>query len=250
MMSDNTRMTSKIKRVSMVDQACDYIKEYITTQRLKPGDKLPSEGALSAELDVNRLTIRMALQKLSTLGIIETRMGDGSYVKEFSFIPYLNEIYDVYFTCANMDEIYTLRRLIEMESIKQLIETATDEELTKLKETLDEFLRLEEEYVASGGDEEVFTRFLEKDMDFHYQIFLFSHNSIFRDLFLLMRPLIQQHAASISKYRFQNLDLSSVRMRDPHAQLFDCIQRRDWKACKAVYPLISGDLPSAGNQAK
>lgn len=50
------------------------------TERAKPGDKLPSEAELSQEFEVNRLTVRRALDELSQRGLIDTVRGKGSFV--------------------------------------------------------------------------------------------------------------------------------------------------------------------------
>ena len=77
----------KIRRLSVVDQVSDSIKQSLLDQVWKEGDKLPSEGELAEYYGVNRLSVRMALQKLSTLGLIETRVGEGSFVAHFSVQP-------------------------------------------------------------------------------------------------------------------------------------------------------------------
>ena len=46
----------------------------------RPGDRLPSEAELSQRFDVNRLTVRRALNELSQRGLIETVHGKGSFV--------------------------------------------------------------------------------------------------------------------------------------------------------------------------
>lgn len=46
----------------------------------RPGDRLPSEAELSEQFDVNRLTVRRALNELSQRGLIETVHGKGSFV--------------------------------------------------------------------------------------------------------------------------------------------------------------------------
>lgn len=46
----------------------------------RPGDRLPSETELSQQFDVNRLTVRRALNELSQRGLIETVHGKGSFV--------------------------------------------------------------------------------------------------------------------------------------------------------------------------
>jgi DNA-binding GntR family transcriptional regulator len=46
----------------------------------RPGDRLPSELELSQQFDVNRLTVRRALNELNQRGLIETIHGKGSFV--------------------------------------------------------------------------------------------------------------------------------------------------------------------------
>lgn len=60
-------------------QLCEVLETRLT-QRAKPGDKLPSEAELSEEFDVNRLTVRRALDELNQRGLIETVRGRGSFV--------------------------------------------------------------------------------------------------------------------------------------------------------------------------
>ncbi len=47
----------------------------------KPGQKLPSENELAAQFGVSRVTVRNALQRLSGLGLLETRFGEGSFIR-------------------------------------------------------------------------------------------------------------------------------------------------------------------------
>lgn len=49
-------------------------------EEARPGDRLPSEAELSQQFDVNRLTVRRALNELSQRGLIETVHGKGSFV--------------------------------------------------------------------------------------------------------------------------------------------------------------------------
>ncbi|WP_422392288.1 FadR/GntR family transcriptional regulator [Niallia oryzisoli] len=65
----------------------------ITEDRLKPGDKLPSERELSERLNVGRSSVREALRALELLGLIETRRGEGTFIRDFKghqLIPLLS----------------------------------------------------------------------------------------------------------------------------------------------------------------
>ena len=46
----------------------------------KSGDKLPTENELSKELNVSRVTIRAALQRLRSIGLVESKHGKGTFV--------------------------------------------------------------------------------------------------------------------------------------------------------------------------
>lgn len=58
------------------------ILEQITSGALKEGDKLPSESEICRSSQVSRPTVREALMRLSADGLITTRQGSGTYVRQ------------------------------------------------------------------------------------------------------------------------------------------------------------------------
>ena len=70
------------KTETFVEQVVEVIKERIDAGVYAPGQRIPSENELSAELQVSRATTRSAYIKLSTEGIIKRIHGDGTYVRE------------------------------------------------------------------------------------------------------------------------------------------------------------------------
>ena len=71
----------KPKRIS--DQVFDQIRELIFRGKLKPGEKLMTERELAQAMDVSRTTIRDAIQRLSAMGLIVQRQGQGTFVKSY-----------------------------------------------------------------------------------------------------------------------------------------------------------------------
>lgn len=71
-----------IKRTSTAEAIVEYLLERIQCGDLGPGDRLPSERQLQAELGVGRLSLREALARLSALGIIRVDHGRGAFVRE------------------------------------------------------------------------------------------------------------------------------------------------------------------------
>lgn len=61
-------------------QIAESFLEQITSGKLEPEVRLPSERELSKALNVSRMTLRMALDVLDSKGLIVRRPGDGTYV--------------------------------------------------------------------------------------------------------------------------------------------------------------------------
>ena len=60
----------------------DQIMALIRNGSLKQGDQLPSEAELTIQFGVSRSSVREALKALEVLGILESKTGVGSFVKE------------------------------------------------------------------------------------------------------------------------------------------------------------------------
>lgn len=64
----------------VTEEAIDKIRERIVTGSWGPGDRLPKESELAAELGLSRNSLREAVRALSQLRVLEVRQGDGTYV--------------------------------------------------------------------------------------------------------------------------------------------------------------------------
>ncbi|OIJ66336.1 FadR/GntR family transcriptional regulator [Streptomyces mangrovisoli] len=66
--------------MAVTDEAIGRIKDMIVTGALRPGDRLPKESELAAELGLSRNSLREAVRALSLLRVLDVRQGDGTYV--------------------------------------------------------------------------------------------------------------------------------------------------------------------------
>src|SRR5215467_1001796 len=64
----------------ITDEAIEKIKGMIVTGALRPGDRLPKEADLAADLGLSRNSLREAVKALSLVNILDVRRGDGTYV--------------------------------------------------------------------------------------------------------------------------------------------------------------------------
>ncbi len=81
-----------VRRVNLTAKVMDSIKEYIASNDLGPGDRLPSEKVLTSSLNVSRNILREALKSLEAVGLIQIRVGDGMYVSSFDYASVVDHI--------------------------------------------------------------------------------------------------------------------------------------------------------------
>src|SRR5260221_10945383 len=75
-----SRARSVTRPRSVTEDAIDKIRELIVSGSWGPGDRLPKESELAAELGLSRNSLREAVRALSQLRVLEVRQGDGTYV--------------------------------------------------------------------------------------------------------------------------------------------------------------------------
>ena len=133
----------------MTEGAIDKIRERIVSGAWGPGDRLPKESELAAELGLSRNSLREAVRALSQLRVLEVRQGDGTYVSSLEpdlllestgFISHLllgdTEI-----------ELYEVRRILEAASAAlaaSRIDVQEKVELAQILERMGEAKNVEE----------------------------------------------------------------------------------------------------------
>ena len=81
MMNNNDeRLFSPIKPSKLSDKVYKQIVSLISSGKLNPGDRIPSERELANELEISRQSIREALNRAEAMGLIEIRQGEGSFI--------------------------------------------------------------------------------------------------------------------------------------------------------------------------
>lgn len=70
-------MLDLVERQNLSDVVADKIRQYIVDNRLKPGDRLPTEHELADRFGVSRISLREATRALGFLGILDARPGRG-----------------------------------------------------------------------------------------------------------------------------------------------------------------------------
>lgn len=75
-----SRMRQMQKEKLLPEQTAEKIREYIESNGMKTGDKLPNEFQLAEICGVGRSTIREAIKLLVFSGKVEVIRGSGTYI--------------------------------------------------------------------------------------------------------------------------------------------------------------------------
>jgi len=150
------------------------------------GDRIPSERELCQRLGVGRASLREALKALEIIGMIETRLGEGTFVcrrSEFLSRPLLWAIASS--LESEIDELIEARRSLEVELAGFAAERAGPADLELMKRYLQQ--------MESSLDAP--SMFLEADLGFHLAVGDSAHNRILRNALELMRNLMREWIA-------------------------------------------------------
>ncbi len=158
-----------VKKVNVSNEVFKQLKQMLLRGDVKPGEKFLSENELADAFGVSRMTARQAVQKLVVLGLLETRLGEGSFVKEVQPGMLMNQIIPaIYLSENSLLEVFEFRTVVEGKVAEIAANKATAEDIEELEEIWGEIQSCKE-------DEQQFARM---DMAFHVKLAKISKNSI------------------------------------------------------------------------
>ncbi len=70
-----------VRTKRLYEQIADAIVQMMHENDMQPGDRIPPELSLTRQLGVSRPAVREAMIALETAGLIEVRIGDGTYIR-------------------------------------------------------------------------------------------------------------------------------------------------------------------------
>lgn len=156
-----------IKKKSAVDHVYEQMLDMIKTNNWKLGERIPPEAELARRMGVSRFTVRTAISRFTSLGIMETKNGEGTFVtKEIN--DTFPEPLVVVMNIKSTIEILELRRGIETEVAGLAARNATKVQLLKLGKILE---TMEKE--ARGQN---LGAFIDADIAFHLLLAKISGN--------------------------------------------------------------------------
>jgi GntR family transcriptional regulator, transcriptional repressor for pyruvate dehydrogenase complex len=159
--------------MALTDEAIEKIKQMIISGRVRPGEKLPREADLAAELGLSRNSLREAVKALSLINVLDVRQGDGTYATSLApslLLEALSFIVDFHRDDSVL-EFLEVRRILEPAATALAASRMLAEEKKALGEVLD----------AVTADSPV-DDFIATDLEFHRRIAVGAGNSVLASL--------------------------------------------------------------------
>jgi GntR family transcriptional regulator, transcriptional repressor for pyruvate dehydrogenase complex len=226
----------------LTDQAIATIKDLIISGEFKAGEKLPREQELAARLGLSRNSLREAVRALALVGVLEPRVGDGTYVTSLepelllTGMGFIGDLMDG----ATLLDLHQVRRILEPAATGMAASRLTEDDFAALEACLEKM-----------EDAETTQAFIDADVEFHRIIVNAAGNSTLASLIQhlsggtlrarLWRSITEQGAVEVTKQRHRDI-YAALRARDAEgASATDLVHLADSE--RWLRRVIEGDVP-------
>jgi len=172
-----------IKKKRAYELIVSQIHRLIEEGKIKKNDQLPNERELAEIFGVSRSTIREAIKTLESMGIVQSRQGDGTYVIVSSEESLIQPLANLLFTEKdNIIDIFYVRKILEPSAAQLATLNATERDLNMLQEILDR----QKECIEKG------ININDSDTEFHLLIAKMADNRVLERLMNALIELLRE----------------------------------------------------------
>lgn len=214
----------QVPRIS--DAVAASLEKRILEGSLKPGDRLPPERELAADLGVSRPSLREAIQKLASKGMVQSRQGGGTYVTNRLESTFFDPWQDMMGSHPTLrEDLLEFRRMLEGQAAEWAAERATDADLQRLTRA---FEALDAAFDANDLERRAAT-----DIDFHQAIGEATHNALIGHLSAALLRLMQDHIR-LNLGELKNIPAAISLLKSQHVAIHAAIVERKPAAARAA----------------
>ena len=175
---------------TLVDKVVDSFLTSVNNGEYVAGKKLPTQDVLQRSYGVSRNTMREALKKLETMGIVSIRQGDGTYLNSPEMQENINRLYPLLkLNETDLDELMEARKILETKTAEMAAERAGEEDIQMLQKLL---CNMED----CRNNIELYA---ENDSQFHLCIARAAHNSILYRFVKMIYEMMNAQQEEIAK---------------------------------------------------
>ena len=219
-------MPNKVQVPRISDAVAASLERRILEGSLKPGDRLPPERELAAEFGVSRPSLREAIQKLATKGLVQTRQGGGTCVTDSLESSFFDPWQEMMGTHPNLrEDMLEFRRMLEGQAAEWAAERATEADLKRLGQAFD---ALNDAFSADD-----LGRRSKTDIAFHQAVGEASHNVLLGHLSAALLRLMHDNI-SLNLGELKSIPAAGALLKSQHAAIFAAITERKPVAARAA----------------
>src|SRR6059036_3716048 len=135
-----------IRRSRLYQSIVEQIESLLERGELRPGDQLPPERALAEQFQVSRASVREALRTLELLGVVETRAGGGTFVRQVAPDDLVRPLHSLIARGHSLTDVIEFRGVVEPAIAALAATRITPAQLDELRQLLVE----QQRKVATG----------------------------------------------------------------------------------------------------
>ena len=188
-------MPDALTRTSLPDQVFHRLVSDVLAGRYAPGERLPTQRALAAELGVNMASVREGVKRLEQLGLVEVRQGDAMRVRDWRLHGGPDVLVHLIARAGALDvemvgAVMEARRLLLSESARLAAERRSDEQAALLASLADQVAAAPDDEAAQHLDFAFFAVLIEAAGNVVFLLIMNSIRSLYLDHLELFRPIV------------------------------------------------------------
>lgn len=210
-------MTSfpSFKRNSLVEMVFNTLKENVLSGKLSEGEMLPSQEVLAEQFGVSRTVIRESIKQLSSLGLVKSHQGRGTFVQSANAKTVLAPMLDAfYLNESSTRELMETRLYLEKAMARLAAKRVEPEGITSLQRIFETMRQR-----ATSGDTEGYAI---ADFSFHLKLAEISKNSILAGILENLREIIHEFMKSYGR-----IEGAIERAMNCHERILDALAEKD-----------------------
>jgi GntR family transcriptional repressor for pyruvate dehydrogenase complex len=183
-------MKSLVRKQTLVDDVTRELRLMILEREIQPGEFLPPRKDLATQFGVGLSTIQEAIQALSAVGMLESRPGKGTWVREDALDTLIHPaVIRTRLGELHARQVYEARFVIEIALTELAAKRATPEDIDQIWDALNAMEATVEDVEA----------FIEADLAFHLAVARAGHNELLEQFYHLSRRLIVEVISEMLK---------------------------------------------------
>jgi DNA-binding GntR family transcriptional regulator len=205
-----------VDETSLRDQVANNIRRAIDAGALRPGERLV-EAEIATQMGTSRAPVREAIRLLEQEGLVTNVPRRGSFVVELDR--------------KDIEEIFSLRSVIEVLAVREAIPRLTAEDLEGLEDLIEE--------MVSAAEERDMTRLVDSDLEFHQRLVYIADHSRLLDVWQRMYTQLRLFLAMKDQLYDNPRDVA-----DTHIPLLEALRSGD---IETAHQVINSHIINAGD---